>query len=176
MKKFLVILLIFFPVGCSETLMDLHIVPSTVTSEGKRIEGEVGSMYWEEEAPKQDVMAWYNSKSVIDLCMMWEDVEGTNWQPFERLRKNNIGESLHSRGYDYMYCDNPAKRKEKELKREVERERYETKKAKEEAKRADDDSWRLKKENERIMLERKQEQDREIRRRNKEILTEPALE
>ena len=55
-------------------------------------------------------------------------------------------------------------------------ERYETKKAKEEARKADDRRWRLKKENERIMLERKQEQDREIRRRNKEILTEPALE
>ena len=90
MKKLLLILLLFFPVGCSETLMDLHIVPNTVTSEGKRIEGQVGSIFWEEEAPKQDVMAWYNSKSVIDLCMMWEDVEEESWPGFERLRKNNI--------------------------------------------------------------------------------------
>ena len=71
---------------------------------------------------------------------MWENLDDDRYQRdryqgFIKKRKNNIGESLNSRGYDYMYCDNPAKRKEKELKRELEREKYKRRKAEEEAKR-----------------------------------------
>ena len=99
MRKLLYTLFIILLPSCDAML------PHTVTSDGKEIVGEVGSIYWEMAAPQRDITAYYSSKSVIDLCLMWEDLEDDdsyrNYQGIIKKRKNNVKSEKNELGHDY---------------------------------------------------------------------------
>ena len=60
-----------------------------------------GSIAWEMGVSDSEVIAYYDSKSVSDLCYTWDKARKRN-----RVR-NHVSDALQRKGYDRYYCHNP---------------------------------------------------------------------
>ena len=97
--------------------------------------GQGGSPAWHSTAPRADKNAYFDRKSLVELCNVWSaNYPGgkTMWQE----NRNEIGYSLSRRGKDPMYCANPQADEVSIIRAEANRAKRETERARQEAKRA----------------------------------------
>ena len=117
--------------------------------------GRVGSPAWHHTAPTSDKNAYFDQKSVLELCNDWAGNYPDSRQTWKDNR-NLIGGSLSRRGLSEMHCADPqadeinimrataarAKQEANRARQEANRARQEANRAKQEAARACDDAHR----------------------------------
>ena len=110
MHKVIIILLLSFIVSnCSKN------------SSGGYTIGKNTSPAWYSTAPKTDINRYFDNKSTMQLCLMWEE----NYPGSKSMWKENrieIGNALSRRGKDQFFCTDPKKDSqniEREQKKEI---------------------------------------------------------
>ena len=78
--------------------------PGGVT--GKQVWGQAMSPAWFAMAPKEDINYYFDSKSVAELCIIWDKYHpGAN--ATVKIR-SHIARSLERKGEDGLKCSNPS--------------------------------------------------------------------
>ena len=93
--------------GLSALTLCLMSMGCSTNLDGSHTFGARSSPGWAANAPKQDAEAYYDAKSVPELCATWKSVfwEGRRVEPI----LVQITKSLQRRGMDPRHCDNECR-------------------------------------------------------------------
>lgn len=110
-------------------LLSLIVSNCSKNSTGGYTIGQNTSPAWYSTAPQSDINVYFDKKSTMQLCLMWEE-NYPNGKTMWRENRIEIGNSLKRRGKDEFFCTDP-KKDTQNIKRAKERKKIaEEKKAK----------------------------------------------